>query len=451
MIGSTSQRRKAACTRALAATWSIAGLLVAVPAASQDVTAASAGERLRLADVYERVLSRGPKVIAARALADAAATRVTGASLLPDPEVQLGFMNYDVSRLRPMDPLGMVQLQVMQMIPTAGKRPLSGRVAGAQANAERERAREVGWEQRTRAAMAFYELFEAEQGITIATSTRRLVQDVAQIAQSMYEVGEGNQADVLRAQVEIARMTEEIARMEAMRSSAAARLLALFDQSTHATPAAALPRFPDAMPDADSLAVVALRERPMIRAGQSEVEAAGAMATKARRELVPDLVVGVQYGQRSVPMGTERMGSLMLGASVPLFAGRRQLKWREEADAMRAMSEADLAWMKADTRGRIGEVMAMLNRARRLSQLYRTTVLPQAEAAVASAVAAYRVGRVDFMTVLDDRMTVNRYRMELITLQAEEGKAWAELEMLTGRELIDARTVAVTTRGENND
>ena len=118
---------------------------------------------------------------------------------------------------------------------------------------------------------------------------------------------------------------------------------------------------------------------------------------------------------------------------------------------MRAMSEADLAWMKADTRGRIGEIMAMLNRARRLAQLYRTTVLPQAEAAVSSAVAAYRVGRVDFMTVLDDRMTVNRYRMELIALQAEEGKAWAELEMLTGRELIDARTVAVTTSGENND
>ena len=95
--------------------------------------------------------------------------------------------------------------------------------------------------------------------------------------------------------------------------------------------------------------------------------------------------------------------------------------------------------------------MAMLNRARRLSQLYRTTVLPQAEAAVSSAEAAYRVGKVDFMTVLDDRMTVNRYRMELVALQAEEGKAWAELEMLSGRELIDARTVAVTTSGESND
>ena len=76
-------------------------------------------------------------------------------------------------------------------------------------------------------------------------------------------------------------------------------------------------------------------------------------------------------------------------------------------------------------------------RARSLARLYRTTVLPQAEATVASAMSAYRVGAVDFMTLLDSRMTVNKYRQELSTLDADEGKAWSDLEMLTGRELID--------------
>ena len=173
------------------------------------------------------------------------------------------------------------------------------------------------------------------------------------------------------------------------------------------------------------------------------------MSTRARRELIPDLVLGVQYAQRSDVMGTERMGSLMIGASLPLFAGRRQMKWRDEADAMRAMAEADLASMKAETRGRIGEVMAMLTRSRRLAVLYTGTVLPQADAAVASALSAYRVGRVDLMTVLENRMVVNRYRMELVALQADEGQAWAELEMLVGQELIDSRSVAPTAKGES--
>jgi outer membrane protein TolC len=133
---------------------------------------------------------------------------------------------------------------------------------------------------------------------------------------------------------------------------------------------------------------------------------------------------------------TERMGSIMLGASVPVFARSRQLRRRDEAAAMADMARADLITLRAETRGRIGEVYASLTSARRLAALYRTTVLPQAEATAQSALSAYRVGSVDFMTVLDARMSVNRYRQALAAVVADEGRAWAELEMLTARELL---------------
>ena len=54
--------------------------------------------------------------------------------------------------------------------------------------------------------------------------------------------------------------------------------------------------------------------------------------------------------------GTNRMLSLMLGVSVPLWAGSRQFAMRRETAAMREMAEADLAAMEADTRGRVGEL-----------------------------------------------------------------------------------------------
>jgi len=200
----------------------------------------------------------------------------------------------------------------------------------------------------------------------------------------------------------------------------------------------------------DSLATA---ERPMIRAGVEDVRAAEAAQRGAHEEIWPDLQVGVQYAQRGgagAPSagGTERMGSLMLGASIPVFARDRQLRMREEAAAMTRMAQADLAALRAETRGKIGEAYASLERARSLAKLYRTAVLPQAEAAVGSALSAYRVGQVDFMTLLDDRMTVNKYREELATLEADEGKAWAELEMLTGRELLDPHAVAATAMEE---
>ena len=82
---------------------------------------------LRLGDAYAGVRQVNPKAAAARSLAEAVLARVPGAGLPPDPQLQVGFMNYAVPRLRPMDPLGMVQLQVMQMLPTAGKLGLSSR------------------------------------------------------------------------------------------------------------------------------------------------------------------------------------------------------------------------------------------------------------------------------------------------------------------------------------
>jgi outer membrane protein TolC len=104
---------------------------------------------------------------------------------------------------------------------------------------------------------------------------------------------------------------------------------------------------------------------------------------------------------------------------------------------MRQMATADLAEMRADTRGALGEAYADLVRARRLADLYRNTIIPQSRAAVSAAFAAYRSGKVDFMTLLDNQMTVNKYRQELVALESEEGRAWAELEMLTGSALLD--------------
>ena len=411
----------------------------------------------RLGDLYAMVQRDNPKVAAARSLVRAAEARIPGAKRPPDPQLQFGFMNYTLPDLRPMELIGMPQLQLMQMLPLGGKLSLAGRVAGAQASATGERARDVLWELRSQTAMAFYDLYATDRQLDVARETLRLLQDIARTAESMYRVGEGRQADVLRAQVEIARMAEDTLRMQAMRQTMVARLNALLNRdvaSAVATPA--LPAFPDSVPAQSLLDSLGTAGRPMIRAGIEDVRAADASVTLARRELLPDLQVGVQYGRARMlssvdasgavmPGKTENMGSLMIGASIPIFARDRQLQMRSEAEAMKAMADADVASMRAETRGRIGEAYADLMRARKLARLYRSTVLPQAEATVASALSAYRAATVDFMTLLDDRMTVNKYRQELSALEADEGKAWAELEMLTARELIDANSIAAAT------
>jgi len=428
---------------------------------SVQTKTAESSTRLRLGTVYDEVRKASPRIQAAEALARAARSRISGAGLPPDPQVQFGWMNYELPALKPMEVLGMKQLQVMQMLPLGGKLGLSRRIAREQATAQSERAQDAWWEVRTLAAMPFYELYRADQSLAVMRETLRLLGDIREVADVMYRVGSGNQADVLRAQVEIARMTEDTLRMQAMRTGMAARLNAILDRpQLAAVESPALPAFPKAIPSLDSLEQLAYAARPMLRAGAADLSAAESMERLARRELLPDLQLGVQYAQRGKLVsaggmssgsvsGTERMGSLMIGASLPVFARSRQFKLREEAAAMRQMASSELREMRANTRGALGEGSADLARARRLAELYRNTIIPQSRAAVSSALAAYRVGKVDFMTLLDNQMTVNKYRQELVALEGEEGRAWAELEMLTGTALLDPASTSVAALGDN--
>ena len=406
-------------------------------ARSSDLIAQRSDSALDLARIYNAVDRANPRVRAAQALSRATAARVPGATRPPDPELQFALMNFLLPKFAPDPTLGMRQVQLMQMWPLPGKLRAAGSAARARADAAEARATDVRWDVRATAAMAFYELWASRARQVIAGESRQLLDNAATVARAMYRVGDGRQTDVLRAQVEIARMDEEIIRMQAMAEAAQVRLAssASVPERTLDAPIV-LPAFPESLPPRTSIEAIALAGRSMLAAGEAMLRAAVSDAQLASRERWPDLRLGVQYGERRMDVGTDRMGSLMIGATLPIHARYRQARMRDEAAAMSDMAESELRDMQNETRARVAEVYATLARARRLAVLYRTSIVPQAEAAAMSSLAAYRTGSVDFMTVLDNRMTVNRYREELVALIAEEGRAWAELEMLTNREWV---------------
>jgi outer membrane protein TolC len=417
-------------------------MAVAVVGASPAVRTSQPSDTLTLAAVLAELAARSPQLRAAQAGARAAAARIGPARRLPDPQLQFSTMNRDLPGFELNDPLGMNQVQLMQMVPLGGKLGLAARSARADSAAAVSRIADAWWNQRSAAVDLFTELWRADRSIAVMEETTTLLRRLSATSEAMYRVGEGRQADVLRAQVELARMQEEILRMQTMRTSYAARLNALLDRPAgDSVPTPLMPALDAELPALDSLLGRAAQERPLLVAGEFGVAAAAATEERASRELWPDLQLGAIYGQRSMEDGTERMLSLMVGASVPIWAGSRQKQMRLEATAMREMAEADLAAMRAETRGMLMEMVAEVGRARRLGALYRHTILPQAEATVSSALTSYRVGAVDFMTVLDNQMTVNRYRLDALALVADEVRALAQLEALTAHAWVlpDAR------------
>jgi outer membrane protein TolC len=414
----------------------LAGTALPGPANGQD-PATVGSEVLSLEEAYGLARARSPMLRAAGALADATASREASAGLPPDPMFQVGIMNFSIPGFDTNMPSSMApSIQAMQMLPWFGKLGLSKRIAEQSTAMTRASSEETWWEVRSRTAMTFYMIYEADRQLDVMRETLGLLGNFEQVAKAMYSAGEGRQSDVLRAGVEVARMDAEIRRMEAMRASAVARLNGILDRPA-ATPvlSVVLTPLPLEVPEADTLRAWAEGTRPMLQRVRTGVQQARTRGDLARKEIWPDPIVGVRYGQRGGDMGTERMGSAMVGFSIPIFARRRQLRMRDEMAAMEAMADADLADMRAQVDARIGELLAELGRTRTLVDLYRSEVLPQARANVESSFSSYRVGSVDFMTLVDAQMTANEYEQEVFGLLAEYGRSVAELEMTIGREL----------------
>ena len=399
------------------------------PSAAAQSDTLGAREAIRLA------LTANPMLRAAGRSADAAGARIGPAGALPDPQLQFGLMNRMASDLgNTMDPMTMNQVQLMQMLPWPGKLGAAKQAARHTASAARADAAEQARMLVAQVRMAYYQTAYADRALDVMIRTRDLLRSFVDVSTAMYSVGSAVQQDVLRAQVEVARMTEDITRMGQERIAMGARLNTLLGRSpAMPVPALELPETASAeLPPLDSLTTWAAEGRPALVAGTERVAAAEATLSAARREIFPDFSLGFVYQQRPQ---FPTMISLMVGINVPLFAGARQLPMRREAAAMRDMASAELTNLQNETIARIIETRARAVQDQNLIRLYRGSVLPQARAAVQASLSSYRVGRVTFMTLVDNQMTVNRYETESYRLRADYHQAVGELEALVGREV----------------
>ena len=417
----------------------LAGLLAgASPASAQQPS-----DTLDLARAIALARAQNPRIAAASAGVRAAGARIAPAGTLPDPTVTLGAMNYMLPGLSPRgDPMTMNQLTVMQTLPVNGTLRLRRAAARADSAGTALRrdalALDVEHEVRTR----YWELYHTDRALETMAGTLGVLRDLVGIASAMYAVGSTSQADVVRAQLAVTRMQQEIADMELQRFTAAAALNGLLGRDPearialrpgtahgmHGGEVMALEMPPPA--PVDSLVRWADSGNLELAALRSGVSAARANEDAARRMRIPDLSVGLSYGQRT---GAPDVISAMFGVSVPVFTRSRQLRMRDESRAMREMAEDEVAAMRLAVRTELVTARAEAETARRQVTLYSGTLVPQAAAAYEASVAAYRVGRADFMAVLDAQMALLMYQHDAHRFEGMYGTAIADIDRLTGR------------------
>jgi outer membrane protein TolC len=401
------------------------------------------GDTLTLVRAVALARANNPTLAARGFEVRAAGARIGPAGALPDPTLTVGAMNYMLPSLSATrDPLSMNQVTLTQTLPINGA--LGFRRAAARSDSARTAYRrdavELEIERDVRAR--YWELYHADRALEVMGRRRTVLREIANVATTMYAVGTAAQSDALRAQVAITRLSQEVAEMELQRYAAAAQLNALLGRaaetpvaipsaSGHAAHGAAMRALEMPEPESlDSLSALAEAQSPEILAARAGVDAARASWGATRHNTRPDLDLGVAYGQRP---GSNDMLSLMVGVSVPVFRRARQYQLRDEAHAMAGAAEQDLAAARLQVRSALATARAQAETARRLVALYDQTLVPQASATYEAALAAYRVGRVDFATLLDAQTSLLEFEHDLHGYEAMYGTAVAELDRLTGR------------------
>ena len=401
--------------------------------APRAVLAQVANDTLRLEQVLSIAGAMNPALQAAVLGAEASSERAAQSGALPDPMLSLGLMNWAIDGFGPSEPMSLNSVQLTQRFPWPGKLGFAADRERHLAQAQFFEADESQSRLLAQVKSAYFRLAQLDRAIQIALESRELLRNLLGVASTRYAVGTGLQQDVLQAQVAVAQMTEDVTVMQQNRLAMAARLNTLLGRAATTTVGPVeFPTAPRQLPSVDSLMALATRQRPALAAARERTLAAESATRAARRALYPDLTVTVGYGQRP---DYKDLATLMVGFTIPIWAGSKQKPLRREMQALHSAAAARSADLHNETFASLAELSAAAVRAGNLAELYATSILPQARAAVESALSAYRVGDVDYTTLVTHQMTVNRYAIQRVQLIADHARAVAEIEALLGGRL----------------
>jgi cobalt-zinc-cadmium efflux system outer membrane protein len=400
----------------------LAGLLAHAPAVTAQGPQALPSP-LQLGDVVRIAGERRDEIAAARARVRAGEQRPAIVSALEDP-----MFAPSIDHLPFMFDGADVSFTIEQQIPLSGIR--KSRRASAIADVERLRAEanrtvlDVG----VQAASAFLMLQERRRTTALVQEQTTFARDVVNAANARYAAGTAPQSDVLRAEVEVARL-EAVARAligEVRGAEAMLNASLAFDADGPVPPLAPV-TLERPVPDWTSVKS-ALASRPELAAGRAEIVRAEAEVQVMRDMFRPMATI------RTGPAYTMAEGQgwmAMVGVSLPIWRGKLRASVAE-AQAMRAMSEADFRAMRRMVEGEAAQAIGRLQAARDRQAALNSDVLPRARLAIEPAVAGYAAGQLPLVSVIEAVQALWLVQADLIAAETELGLAWARLGRAVG-------------------
>jgi len=386
-----------------------------------------------LEELIQEALERNPAIQAARRAVDAKRAMIVPATTLPEPTISFQTMGEFIPPiLQRGDPSSARTISIEQELPFPGKRALKGKMAKMEADAEWWNYEQTRRQVIADLKLAYYDLYLIHKSIEIVQKDKDLLQKFVQIAEAKYRVGQGIQQDVLKAQVEVSKLVDQLTVLEQRRGIAEALINSLLFRPPERPVGKPAPvQKAELRYSLDQLYQIAQSNFPMLKMKEREIDRHQYAVQLARKEFYPDFSVGFTYFNRTVP----EMYGLMFKAKVPLYFWRKQRPELESAASSLASAQKQRESVLSLLYFKLKDSYLVATTSERLIELYGTGVIPQATLSLESAVAGYQVGKVDFLTLIDNLVTLLDYELKYYEVLIDYQKALAQLEPFVGVEL----------------
>lgn len=140
-----------------------------------------------------------------------------------------------------------------------------------------------------------------------------------------------------------------------------------------------------------------------------------------------------------MPDGTKArdMIGLSFGLTLPIYAKQKQSPLIHASAIDIQKEQAQLAKTKNELELQIHHAFIEANNNERLINLYEKQLIPLATESLQTGMIGYQQNKIDFMALIDGFISLYNHRLQHDQAIANYLKTLAELEMLTGQNLIE--------------
>jgi cobalt-zinc-cadmium efflux system outer membrane protein len=384
--------------------------------------------------LVQEALVQSPMIAAARKHWQALTKVPIQVSTLPDPTV--GLQQLTVGSPQPFSGYETSDFYytgfgISQDVPGPGKLGLRARQAEQEAESAHDtflmRQREVTEQVRE----TYFNLFYLRQMLDSLHETQADVDRIVATAEAQYQVATAQQQDVLKAQLEQTEILTDLEMNQEEFAQGQANLKAILGREQDSADIAIAEIAPTTLTISDSrLRQLALANSAALQQAQAMEGESDTALAMAKRDYLPDFNVGYAY-QKTGP-GLRDYYMLSVGVKVPLYFWRKQTPAVEQAALEKESVTADSYSKRLSVLADLENQVVTLRTSDRVLRLYTDGLIPQAEETLTSSTAAYRVGKVDFQTLLSSVVDVLRVKQEYFRTLADHEIAVAKIRQTIG-------------------